>query len=331
MSLLELILIFVLQFEAGISGKTIFINNRAGHDATLTCNDPSDTTCSTITWLYNRYPAHTFTEVQQGNFEVGSGRAARMSLDTSCSLVINNITAEDVGLYTCRQWGYTDLDVSTYLSVLTISPSPADADPKRDDEVTLECSLLRYTEFGTCKLNSIRWVDETGAVLRGKGVGYEFLEQLNCASYLLVKRQSGHNRRYTCQVVDKENNVEVQADYTPDFKGGSRDEEAEKSNSDPFLGIILGAVFGMAVVLVVITAVLIRYRKRAKVTEDVQKPSQHPDDAENSLTYVTVSHANQLACPQKKVKEEEVTYSIVKTAAKTEADNDPSSLYIYVS
>lgn len=31
------------------------------------------------------------------------------------------------------------------------------------------------------------------------------------------------------------------------------------------------------------------------------------------------------------VKEEEVTYSTVKTAAKTEADNDPSSLYIYVS
>ncbi|XP_070844207.1 uncharacterized protein [Chaetodon trifascialis] len=424
--------------HVGLSRRSFVINSRSGHDATLTCGDASssETTCSIITWLYNRQPSPTFTEVLRGNIKNESGRAARLSLDTSCSLVINNITAEDVGFYTCRQGSDTDSDVNTYLNVLTISPSPADADPERDGEVTLQCSLLRYAELGPCEPNSIRWVDETGAVLRGEGVGYTLHRQMNCVSlltvkhqsghnrrytcqvvnkenkvevqaeytpvftggsgdaepqqpdsvtlqcsllryserrpcepnsirwvdetgavlrgegvgytlhrqmncvsYLTVKHQSGHNRRYTCQVVNKENKVEVQAEYTPVFTGGSGDVEPEKPNSDSFLEIIIGAAVAMVVVLVVITAVLIRYRKRANVTEDVpdvQKPTKHADsavctqdDPENSLTYATVSHANLLACPQKKVKEEEVTYSTVKTAVKTEADSDPSSLYSY--
>ncbi|XP_076613013.1 uncharacterized protein LOC143336633 [Chaetodon auriga] len=340
MSLLELILMFMLQFGVGLSRRSFVINSRPGRDATLTCGDasPSDTTCSTILWLYNRQTAPTFTEFQQGNIKNESGRAARLSLDASCSLVINSITAEDVGFYTCRQGSYSDLDVSTYLNVLTISQDPADADPKGDGEVTLQCSLLRYTELGPCKPNSIRWMDETGAVLRGDGVGHKSHTQMNCASFLTVRHQSGHNRRYTCQVVDQENNVEVQAEYTPVFTGVSGDVGPEKPNSDSSLEIIIGAAVTMVVVLVVITAVLIRYRKRAQVTEDVpdvQKPTKHADsvvctqdDPENSLTYATVNHAHQPACPQKKVKEEEVTYSTVKTAVTT-ADNDPSSLYSY--
>lgn len=108
---------------------------------------------------------------------------------------------------------YAELTVITCF--LSVSPSPPDADPKRDGEVTLECSLLTFNNNLVCRRNRLRWVDETGAELLREGVGYEFLKQENCVSVLRVKRQSGNNRTYTCQLVNSENKVEVEADYTP--------------------------------------------------------------------------------------------------------------------
>ncbi|XP_078130940.1 uncharacterized protein LOC144533459 isoform X2 [Sander vitreus] len=315
MARLELLLIFVLQFE-GISGRDFFLYKRPGQEVVLSCTTESSSppTCSNVIWLYNRNETKTLTEVSNGNVRQSSARAARLSVNTDCSLVINNITAEDGGQYTCRQGEDTSKDVTTYLSVLTISPYPPDADPKRDGQVTLECSLFRY---GPPWLeNSVRWVDETGAELLGDGDGYRVLQKTDCVSHLTVKRLSGHNRKYTCQLVDKQKNVKIKADYRPDF-------------SDPppnQIYIIIGGVVGAVVVLLVIAAVLIIYRKRANVTEDVPKPTQHPDEPESNLTYVTVNHANQQASSYKKVKGEEVTYSAVKSQ-KTEADEDPCNLY----
>ncbi|XP_074471420.1 uncharacterized protein LOC141755949 isoform X2 [Sebastes fasciatus] len=320
--LLELILIFVLQFE-GISGKFSYLYNRTGEDVILPCATASSSnpTCSIVSWLYNRDRSQTLIEAEKRNVRESSARADRLSVDTSCSLVINNITAEDAGLYFCRQGRDNYHDASVFLSVLTVSPSPPDADPNRDDEVTLECSLLRHVNLSPCQKNSIRWLDETGTVLHGDVVEYSSLGQRKCVSSLTVKRQSGHNRKYTCQLVNEQNNAEIQADYTPDFTDPSVDQTY----------IIIGAAVGAVGVLVVIAAVLIIYRKRAKRTEDVPKPTQHPDEPESNLTYVTVNHANQQASPYKKVKEEEVTYSTVNTVVKPEADDDPSSFYSSVS
>lgn len=113
---------------------------------------------------------------------------------------------------------------------LSVSPSPPDADPKRDGNVTLQCSLLRDTGLNPCEPNSIRWLDEAGTVLLGEGVGYKFLRQMNCSSLLTVKRQSGHDRRYTCQLVE-ENNVKIEANYTPVFTSGITSDPQEESNS----------------------------------------------------------------------------------------------------
>ncbi|XP_044185639.1 uncharacterized protein LOC122965558 isoform X2 [Thunnus albacares] len=333
MTLLELILILVLQFE-GISG-VIHFYHRPGDDVILPCDDvsSSDRVCSTVNWLYSRDPSQTFDLVQNGNVVKNSARAARMSLDTNCSLVINNITAEDAGLYSCRLSSKSDSLV--HLSIMTIFPSPPDADAKSDGKVTLECSLLRYSNLPHFLRNSIRWVNETGTVLLGEGVGYEFIGQTNYVSVLTVKRQSGHNRRYTCQVVDKRNNVQIEADYTPVFTGGISDDQSQKSSTGPSLYIITGAVVGVVVVVVVIIAVFIKFKKRHTVTEDFPKtvnppdPQEPQDEPDDSLTYVTVNHANQKTASKEKVKEEEVTYSTVKTAVTMEAD--PSKIYSYVN
>ncbi|XP_031163774.1 uncharacterized protein LOC116055866 [Sander lucioperca] len=314
--LLELILIFVLHFQ-GISGRVSFLYKRPGEEVVLSCTTESSSPpiCSIVTWFYHRDQPETLIEVRNGKVTERSARAARLSVNTDCSLVINTITAEDAGQYNCRQGEDTNTDVDIYLSVLTMSPYPPDADPKRDGQVTLECSLFSIS-YRPCLENSIRWVDETGAELLDEGDGYRVFQQTDCVSFLTVKRQSGHNRKYTCQLVDKQKNVKIEADYPPDF------------NDDPppnQIYIIIGGVVGAVVVLVVIAAVLIIYRKRANVTEDVLKPTQHPDEPESNLTYVTVNHANQQASSYRKVKEE-VTYSAVKSQ-KTEADEDPCNLY----
>ncbi|XP_028461405.1 uncharacterized protein LOC114573412 [Perca flavescens] len=251
MAQLELILIFVLQFE-GISGRDFFLYKRPGQEAVLSCTTESSSppTCSMVDWLYNRNH-ETLAEVRNGNVGQISARAARLSVNTDCSLVINNITAEDAGQYTCRQ----GRDTSTYLSVLTISPSPPDADPKRDGNVTLQCSLFicdpPWLE------NSIRWVDETGAELLGEGDGYRVLQQTDCVSFLTVKRQSGHNRKYTCQLVDEQKNVKIEADYPPDFNGVSP------------LSYVMWTVRVVGLILmVVITVLVIRNKWNTKPLEN---------------------------------------------------------------
>ncbi|XP_049445410.1 uncharacterized protein LOC125896689 isoform X1 [Epinephelus fuscoguttatus] len=263
----RLFLIFVLQFQAGISGTTTYLYYRPGDDATLPCAtaSPSDTTCSTFIWLYNCNQYQTFTEVLNGSVVKSSARAARLSVDTGCSLVIHNVTAEDVGQYTCRQGRSTDHDAVVYLNVLTISPSPPDADPKRDGEVTLECSLLRYRSLSPCPQNSVRWVNETGAVLRGEGVGYKFLRQTECVSALTVKRQSGNNRKYTCQFVDN-NKVEIEADYTPDF--------TESTGWSPLSYVMLALRIAGLILMIVITIHVIRIKWNTKPLDD--------DDSENN-------------------------------------------------
>ncbi|XP_036943099.1 uncharacterized protein LOC119012953 [Acanthopagrus latus] len=271
MSLLGLIFFSVLQFE-GVSGEVKYLYSRAGHYVILSCGraSSSDPTCSHVTWLYDKDRPQTFTEVSGGKVKLDSVRAVRLSLDSSCSLIIKNITAEDAAFYTCRQGDYANYrDTSTYLSVLTISPSPPDADPKRDAEVTLECSLFRHIDLHHCPQNSIRWMDETRTVLLGEGEGYKFHGQKNCVSSLTVKRQSGHNRRYTCQVVDEENNVEIEAEYTPVFTGDHQsDTPGPDSTNVPLSSIMSTLRVAGLILMIVITVLVIRGTRSRKPPDD---------------------------------------------------------------
>ncbi|XP_027139754.1 titin isoform X2 [Larimichthys crocea] len=261
--------VYLSLSTTGISAEIIYIYKTPGQDVILPCGTASrsDSTCSIVSWLYSRDSSETFTDVYKGNVEQSSSRAARLSLDSSCSLVINNITAEDAGYYTCRQRDDVNQDVPVFLSVLTTSSSPPDADPKRDENVTILCSLSTYSYVSPCELSTVRWVDETGAVLPGQSVKYDILEQIDCTSVLTVKRQSGHNRRYTCQFVDDQGNERIKADYPPVFTRGIGDDETGKSDPGPtdstdwpLSSVMLALRIGALILMIVITVLIIRYR-----------------------------------------------------------------------
>ncbi|XP_061563027.1 uncharacterized protein LOC133418395 [Cololabis saira] len=267
---LQLFITLLLHFEAGISDGRIVLHHRAGDDVVLPrkCDSSSDP-CSHVHWFYNNIQnGNTQDEIIDGNIKKTSPRADRMSLSSNCSLIINNITAEDAGRYTCRVGYDAYFDTHVYLSVLTVSPSPPDVDPGRDGDVTLHCSLMRHSFLGPCEQNSIIWVNETGTVLLGEGDGFVSGGQNNCVSDLIVKHQRGSKRRFTCQVVEG-NGVKIDAEYTLDFTDSSL------INTRLIIGSV---VRGLMVVLVSIATFLIIYRMK-------QVNNEEDDDDDDVVNY----------------------------------------------
>ncbi len=113
------------------------------------------------------------------------------------------------------------------LASLSVSSFSADADPKGDGEVILECSLWRYTGLQPCEKKSVCWVDEKGVMLLNENAEYKFLGQTNCDSYVKVKDQSG-NSRFTCYVLNQ-NIIEIKAEYTPVSLNIIEEDQTEKS------------------------------------------------------------------------------------------------------
>lgn len=89
----------------GISKDQLHLYKVPGQDVVLPCNGFSSVsrTCDRVGWFFYRSGFYYFTEVEFGRVSVSSFRAARLSVDPYCSLVIKNITVMDVGLYDCRQ------------------------------------------------------------------------------------------------------------------------------------------------------------------------------------------------------------------------------------
>ncbi|XP_032441500.1 uncharacterized protein LOC116734293 isoform X2 [Xiphophorus hellerii] len=206
MLVLVLVLVLVLQFE-GTRGGKIHLYHREGENVVLPSERPSSySTCSNIIWLYNRYASQTHSVVIDGKVVQSSPRASRLKMDSSCSLIINNITADDAGLYIYRPGPGTSSDDRVYLNVLTIS----DADPTKR-YFTLQCSLWRYDDLDPCPEKSFLWLDETGTELTSRRDDYSSRQR--CFSSLTVKHQSDTNTRFTCQFIEG-NKVKVEAQYT---------------------------------------------------------------------------------------------------------------------
>ncbi|XP_035986284.1 uncharacterized protein LOC118559860 [Fundulus heteroclitus] len=264
-----------VKVEAHYEIKVIY--HRAGDDAVLSCKRPSSSlSCSTVDWFYTRAENMERQHEVHGGKVQSSARAARLRLDNKCSLIINNITAEDAGRYTCQLWDGGRFDTDVYLNMMSISPSPPGADPTKDGDFTLQCSLVRSRGLGPCPEKSLLWVDETGSELLGEGVGFKSGGQTGCDSYLTVKLQSSSNRRYTCQFVE-EDTVKVEAHY-----------EIEGSTDWSPLSFIMMTLRITALILMVgITVGIIRTRGSKKQQKDinVSETIQHEKYLHRAFTH----------------------------------------------
>lgn len=81
--------------------------------------------CNSTSWLASRSGESAKQLVNLGQIsksEIPKSRSDRLSVTESCSLVIKNISVEDVGRYTCRQFNKSGKqqgeDALVYLSVV---------------------------------------------------------------------------------------------------------------------------------------------------------------------------------------------------------------------
>ncbi|XP_028297397.1 uncharacterized protein LOC114459307 [Gouania willdenowi] len=278
----------------------------------MSCNsvDSSETSCSSIKWLYNRDINTTEIIVSDGQINKDSPQAAKLSLGRRCSLTITNISSEDAGVYNCYYGKTYEHYTSVYLNILTLSANQS-TDPVGG--VTLTCTLWGDI-YTYCVKDNLRWLDEERDELKQDGDEVYYSRQKKCVSDLIITHQINHSRRYTCQFVIN-NEVKISADYTL-VSTAPVDLTSDSTPNKIIFIIIIVASVGLLTILVIVglTVFIKSRRKTGAAEEDAPKRARVPDGEESTVSY---RNRNQEALPSSEVREpeegeEEVTYATVK-------------------
>ncbi len=90
----------------------------SGENVRLSCNN-ARSGCTSTTWIDTRH-SETVELINGGIKKNNIERYERLSLDSDCSLNIENVTKEDRGSYSCQQYvnGQQGTDARVYLHVL---------------------------------------------------------------------------------------------------------------------------------------------------------------------------------------------------------------------
>ncbi|KTF72566.1 hypothetical protein cypCar_00039337 [Cyprinus carpio] len=136
------ILSSLLAGTSGVDDAHVFITS--GENVCLPCNNALHD-CTSTTWIYNK-DSTAVELIDGGKKKKDTERHERLNLGSDCSLNINNISTEDYGFYTCRQWTgvnrdkHQEPDARVYLHVLHVSQTEISAGLS----VTLSCQLYSY-------------------------------------------------------------------------------------------------------------------------------------------------------------------------------------------
>ncbi|KAK5603811.1 hypothetical protein CRENBAI_000663 [Crenichthys baileyi] len=111
--------------------------------------------CLRINWLFSESAATSATDLvklgQINQTQASKARGDRLSVSAKCSLIIQRVTAADVGTYFCQQLnnlGQKEITTTAVLSILNIT------EQRDGEEVTLKCSVISNDP---CK-HSIKWL-----------------------------------------------------------------------------------------------------------------------------------------------------------------------------
>ncbi|XP_077949630.1 uncharacterized protein LOC120808273 isoform X2 [Gasterosteus aculeatus] len=150
--------VMLLLLQAAVRGQTPpdpRFHVRAGDDVTLPSNRVDQDRCDGSTWLYSRTNL-TVELVKLGkinnNALIPEAKTNRLSLTANCSLVIRNVSGEDVGRYINRHFDETEkhqgADGVVSLSVFTME------EKDYGGSVVLSCFVLRFSE---CE-HTVKWL-----------------------------------------------------------------------------------------------------------------------------------------------------------------------------
>ncbi|XP_028253542.1 uncharacterized protein LOC114428933 isoform X2 [Parambassis ranga] len=117
-----------------------------GEDVTLPCQNKSS--CDRITWTFTARRNATEVTLSENRriHEDAQSKAGRLSVGADCSLVIQQVTEQDVGRYTCRQVNGSNSS-ALFLALAVVT------EQRDQQQVTVNCSVKRYVE---CR-HTVKW------------------------------------------------------------------------------------------------------------------------------------------------------------------------------
>ncbi|XP_016533333.1 uncharacterized protein LOC107837689 [Poecilia formosa] len=152
----SLFVTLMLYLTATAAGQDQFLTVRVGDEVTLPCRNVICTRnqCGGITWMFSDKRSSTLFENGQIT-EAAAAKSDRLKVTSGCSLVMKNVSVEDVGLYTYRQFvnGQQESDdANIYLSVIHM------VQQKQKDKLILTCSVMDYID---CR-HTVEWLNDGG-------------------------------------------------------------------------------------------------------------------------------------------------------------------------
>ncbi|XP_035851091.1 uncharacterized protein LOC116056199 [Sander lucioperca] len=346
---ITLFVILMLQFTAVAGQNPLSFTVRAGDEVTLPCENVINQDCSSTTWLSSRKgETTTVALIEHGQIKDGIPKAKsdRLSLREKCSLVIKNVTEEDVGRYTCRQFYRSGQqqgpDTVVHLSVVNMEELK-----NTDDTVTLICSVLTYSGCD----HSVKWLYE------GDENDVKITPHTCSASVSFPPHL--HQKLLKCNVTDKKNGNTLLCNVGPQSshkKTGNTTVGTDNTPTTPdWLLYIIVAVGVTALLAAIIIVVVIRRKKTKRnntqtneniglslnpaETQSAPETSQDMADPEGGVFYASISHTKKTSSKAQArgkdadADDEAVTYSTVKAppSAAAAASADVSNLYATIN
>ncbi|XP_039638026.1 uncharacterized protein LOC120546853 [Perca fluviatilis] len=296
-------LMLLFQFRE-TAGKYSKFTVRAGDGITLSCGHVIDDQekCGSISWAFSGIRT-IMTLFEHGKInKEAEAKSDRLSVRENCSLVIKNVTDEDVGRYTCRQFrsGEKQQGGDTVdLSVVTTT------EEKNDDIVTLNCSVLGYNSG--CR-HSVKWLYE------GDKNDVKTTQHSCSATATFTTSHLNQKSEYyellKCEVTE--------------------DSSGEKPGWRWKWGLLI--VVAVAALLIITVAVL-RWRSAKGKKQITNKDMADP---EGGVSYASISYTKKTnRRAQTHVDDDDddaVTYSVMKASSSSAAAcADPSDLYATVN
>ncbi|XP_026118024.1 uncharacterized protein LOC113097009 [Carassius auratus] len=210
----------LLTGSSGVNETSVFISS--GEDVRLPCNNAlSD--CKSTTWNYERFRDSAAVELfAGGRKKTDTERHERLSLESDCSLNINNVTKRDGGLYFCRQYVNNEqqgTDARVFLHVLHVSSSSSQTEVSAGRTVTFSCQFYSYAGV-SCDdwIHSERielfWVNQGGLKLTKSDSRYRISAPGQCIISLKTTiLNEVDNREWRCNVTQR-NQLRTSTTYT---------------------------------------------------------------------------------------------------------------------
>ncbi|XP_042601954.1 prosaposin-like [Cyprinus carpio] len=220
---------------SGVDETHVFISS--GENVRLPCNNALPG-CTSTTWNYNRLRNSAAAEmIAGGKKKQDTERHERLSLGSDCSLNIRNVTKEDYGSYTCRQYvnGQQGTDARVFLHVLHVSPSSSQNEISPGSFVTLSCQLYSFAgascdDLIRSKGIQLIWVNQTGVKLTIADSRYQISAPGHCIRNLTAKLlNEDDKRKWRCEITHR-NQVKTSDTYAAKISGWPRSADLQPEN-----------------------------------------------------------------------------------------------------